>query len=182
MNLKSEIKEFLAGGFSLLSSAIMWIPINWIRDCWCKLWLASMGNHSNIRRHVEILSPHRVKIGNYTGVNKGVLLDGRGGELRIGDNVDIARDARIWTLQHDYNSVIYEAVGAPVTIGDYVWIGAGATILPGVTIGEGAVIATCAVVTKDVPPYTVYAGIPAKKIAERKVVPTYNCGKRRWFQ
>lgn len=52
----------------------------------------------------------------------------------------------------------------PVTIGNNVWIGEKATILPGVTIGDGAVIAANAVVTKDVPDYSVVAGIPAKLI------------------
>jgi maltose O-acetyltransferase len=52
----------------------------------------------------------------------------------------------------------------PVTIADRVWIGGGALILPGVTIGEGAVIAAGAVVNRDVAPYTLVAGQPAKLI------------------
>lgn len=52
-------------------------------------------------------------------------------------------------------------------IGKDVWVGYGATILTGVTIGDGAIIAAGAVVTKDVPPYTVYAGVPAKKLRDR---------------
>ncbi|MDP2228898.1 MAG: DapH/DapD/GlmU-related protein, partial [Moraxellaceae bacterium] len=59
------------------------------------------------------------------------------------------------------------ALGA-VTIQDDVWIGARAIILPGVLIGQGAVIAAGAVVTKSVPAYGVYAGVPAKAIGERK--------------
>jgi maltose O-acetyltransferase len=51
-----------------------------------------------------------------------------------------------------------------VRIGDDVWIGGHATILPGVTIGDGAVVAAGAVVTKDVPPYTVVAGVPARVV------------------
>ena len=54
----------------------------------------------------------------------------------------------------------------PVTIKDHVWIGANATILKGVTIGEGAVIAAGSVVTKDVPPYSLYGGVPAKLLKE----------------
>lgn len=54
----------------------------------------------------------------------------------------------------------------PITIRDNVWFGAGVQVLPGVTIGEGAVIAAGAVVTKDVPPRTLVAGVPAKVIKE----------------
>ena len=56
----------------------------------------------------------------------------------------------------------------PIVIGDDVWIGTGAKILKGVTIGEGAVIATGSVVRENVPSYSIYGGVPAKKIGERK--------------
>jgi len=60
-------------------------------------------------------------------------------------------------------------------IEDYVWVGIGATILPGVKLGKGAVVSAGAVVTKDVPPFTVVAGIPAKKITNRLMGLNYKC-------
>jgi len=57
---------------------------------------------------------------------------------------------------------------APITICDYVWLGSRAMVLPGVTVGEGAVIAAGAVVTKDVDPYTVVGGVPARPIGTRR--------------
>jgi acetyltransferase-like isoleucine patch superfamily enzyme len=55
---------------------------------------------------------------------------------------------------------------APITINENVWIGFGATILKGVTIGKGAVVGAASVVTKDVEPFTVVAGVPAKKVRD----------------
>ena len=61
--------------------------------------------------------------------------------------------------------------GGPVIIDDDVWVGAGATILPGVSIGSGAVVAAGAVVTKDVAPYAVVGGIPARVLTVRRPTP-----------
>ena len=74
----------------------------------------------------------------------------------------------IWTLHHDYNDINFKTVGDRVKIGDYAWICSGAIILPGVEIGEGAVVAAGAVVTKNVDPYCIVGGVPAKKIGERE--------------
>lgn len=99
--------------------------------------------------------------------------------LTIGENVNISSDVKFYTLQHDYNSKEFSAVGAQVIVEDYVWVSVRAIILPGVTIGKGAVIAAGAVVTKDVEPYSIMGGIPAKKIGERKKELNYVPSKHR---
>lgn len=96
-----------------------------------------------------------------------VLLDARCG-LTIRRNAVIAYDAIVWTLNHDYNDVHFCGKGAPVEIGAYAWICSRSIILPGIKIGEGAVVASGAIVTKDVAPWTVVAGIPAKVISHRE--------------
>jgi acetyltransferase-like isoleucine patch superfamily enzyme len=60
-----------------------------------------------------------------------------------------------------------------VTIGDHVWLSTRVTVLPGVSIGEGAVVAAGSVVTKDLAPYGLYGGVPARKIREREGPKTY---------
>ena len=93
--------------------------------------------------------------------------------VTIGDHVFIGPNVSIYTACHPLDAA-ERNTGAewaePVTIGDSVWIGGGATIVPGVTVGEGAVIAAGAVVTRDVEPYTLVGGNPAKVIRrlERK--------------
>lgn len=108
----------------------------------------------------------KIEIGSNTVINRFTYLDGRA-SLRIGNNVNISHYSIIQTLTHDPQSQSFTCQEKPVTIGDYVWIGARAIICPGVTIGEGAVIAAGAVVTKDVPPYAIVGGNPARYIKNR---------------
>ena len=94
------------------------------------------------------------------------------GEIYIGKHVMIGPKTIIWARDHGMEPgkpMKHQGyTSAPVVIKDDVWIGARVTILKGVTIGEGAVVAAGAVVTKDVPPYTIVAGVPAKVIKYRQ--------------
>ena len=108
-----------------------------------------------------------VTIGRNSRINRNCTLDIRCG-LTIGDDVSISPEVMILTLSHDYNDPRFSDLDAgPVTIEDHVWIGSRALVLPGVTVGRGAVVAAGSVVTKDVAPMTVVAGVPAKQVAVR---------------
>lgn len=87
-------------------------------------------------------------------------------KITIGDGVKIADEVII--RDSDNHELLYEGYqqSAPIVIGNNVWIGMRAVILKGVTIGDGAVIAAGAVVTKDIPPNTLYGGIPARCLKE----------------
>lgn len=118
-------------------------------------------------------SGKKVAIGEGTVINQGCLLYTTGG-LVIGKNVSISAGAWLVTGSHDMNDPQFPDFYKPITINDYAWIGMRATILGGVTIGEGAVVMAGAVVSKDVPPYTVVGGVPAKVVRERELrEPTY---------
>ena len=114
----------------------------------------------------EFRQPNRLIIKSGSSIGHRAILDARKG-LLIGKNVTLATEVMIWTLHHDYNDIHFIGEGAMTTIEDFVWIGSRSIILPGVKIGEGAIVAAGAVVTKDVLPYTVVGGIPAKQIAIR---------------
>jgi acetyltransferase-like isoleucine patch superfamily enzyme len=88
----------------------------------------------------------------------------------------------IWTLEHDPQDPNYAAVGGAVIIEDFVWISCRAIILPGVTVGEGAVVAAGAVVTKDVEPFSIVGGVPAKVIGVRNRNLTYKLNFHKSFQ
>ena len=108
-----------------------------------------------------------IEIGHTTNINPDCMFDGRGGKIIIGDYVDVAPEVNIWTLEHDPQDPDFTTKGGSVKIGKFVWIANRVTILPNVTVGEGAVIASGAVVTKDIAPWTIVGGIPAKKIGTR---------------
>lgn len=172
------MKDIFSKLYHAFINFLMKVPSCYLRIGVAKLFLHRLGRHTFWGRSVELRSPYRIEVGPDTSINKRVLLDGRGGILKIGSCVDIAQEVNIWTLQHDYDSPSYETKGAGVTIDDYAWVASRATILPGVHIGRGAVVATCAVVTKDVPPLAIVAGVPARVIGQRKDVMDYKLGTR----
>lgn len=119
----------------------------------------------------EIRHPWDLVIGKGSIIGDNALLDARC-KLTIGENVNLSSNVSVYTQQHDYRDSWFrcpspEERKMSVEIEDRVWIGSNVTVLPGVTIGEGAVCCAGSVVTKDVEPYDVVAGIPAKKIGER---------------
>ncbi len=164
------------------------------------LYRIKIGKHSSIHWRAEFDNPAGVEIGHNTIIGNDAFLDGRApmnGDkkhylkrffgsgsrpLRIGNNVSIAGEVRIYTMEHDIDSPDFAAIGAPVVIEDYVVIGSRVTILPGVTIGKGAVVASGAVVTKDVPAYAVVGGVPATFIKERSKDLRYTLKFARLFQ
>lgn len=135
---------------------------------------------SSIHWRAEFYAPEMIVVGEHTTVGDRCFLDGRSG-LTIGDNANLGSQVTVWTRQHDPEDPWFAEVGAPVTLGTYCWIGSRATILPGVTVGEGAVVAAGAVVTKDVAPYTVVGGVPARYIKDRSRNLRYQLGYRKRF-
>lgn len=161
------MKNIISELYFLLNSFIMWIPITFIRHKWMKLNGLRLGKSAYLARNAEIRKPQNVSIGDRSVINGRVLLDGRGGKLNIGCDVDVAQESIIWTESHDPHNNSHATIGRPVTIEDHVWVGCRAMIMPGVTIKRGSVVAAGCIVTKDVGPQTIVAGIPSKVISTR---------------
>jgi putative colanic acid biosynthesis acetyltransferase WcaF len=121
---------------------------------------------SAIMMNTEVHAPKRIAIGANAIIGRHCLLDGRGG-LTIGRNVNISSYSLLISAGHDPYDDDFEGYQAGIVIEDRVWIATRATILAGVTIGEGATVGAGAVVTRDVEPFSVVAGIPAKPIGRR---------------
>lgn len=173
--MKRKILEFFYFlTLSFVNNGIAYFPNAAVRRLFCRLLGMKIGKGSELAMGVYLQMPSRVTIGRDTYINRGVWLDGRG-IVRIGNSVTISPRVTISSAGHDVQSATFEYVSAPISIGDYAWVGINATILKGVTIGEGAVVAAGAVVTKDVEPYTIVAGIPAKPVGVRPRGLDYKC-------
>jgi acetyltransferase-like isoleucine patch superfamily enzyme len=157
-----------------------------------KIRLGKLGNKSKIKRGVKIIGNgkrisignnftiwHRcfitigtgkISIGNSGHIGVDVYLNASQGSIIIGDNVAIASKTQIYSYSDHYDAD--REIGkfkkvADVRIMNNVLIGSGVVILPGITIGTGAIIGAGAVVTKEVHPYTIVGGVPAKQIGKR---------------
>ena len=117
---------------------------------------------------VKIWAPWNLEFGSFVAIDDNVRLYSAN-KIKIGTKVAISQGAFICTASHDISDPSRPLITKPIVIEDGVWIGAWAFIHPGVTIGEGAVVGACAVVTKDVPAWTVVAGNPAREIKKRVI-------------
>ena len=107
-----------------------------------------------------------VRVGSGTWIGPNVIRDGSGG-LRIGSGCDISAGVQIYshdTVERVLSEGSAEIARSPTAIEDHCHIGAGAVIARGVTIGHHSVVGACAFVHRDVPPYSVVAGVPARRI------------------
>lgn len=170
----------------LLLHIIGYIPLHHVRRFFYRLAGIRIGKGTTIHTGTRFYDPHAISIGEDTIIGEYAVLDGRA-KLTIGNHVDMASEVMIYNSEHNVNAEDFAGVDsvitAPVHIDDYVFIGPRVIILPGVTIGKGAVVGAGAVVTKDVEPYKIVGGIPAKEIGERKLKELhYRLGRARWFR
>ena len=120
----------------------------------------------SLSRTCRLDFPWNISIGRGSSVADSVLIRAST-KVTIGSNVCISEGVKVLTASHIVDSCHFDLLRRPVVIHDNVWIAMNALILPGVTIGGGAIVAAGAVVTKDVEPWTVVGGNPAKFIRRR---------------
>ncbi|MBE6570570.1 MAG: CatB-related O-acetyltransferase [Ruminococcaceae bacterium] len=134
-----------------------------------KLMLKKCGKKVNIEKGAMFSS--RVSLGDYSGIGMNARINGT---CTIGNCVMMGGDVVVITHNHSFARTDipmmeqgFEAE-KPVVIGNDVWIGDRVVILPGVHVGDGAILAAGAVVNRDVPPYAIVGGVPAKVIRMRR--------------
>ena len=150
-----------------LVALVGYVPSHILRNIAYRfLFRMRIGRQSSIHWRARFRKPSGLVIGNNCIVGEFAMIDARSG-VEIRNNVNIAGEVAIFTKEHDPDSPTFDVKGGAVIIDDYVYIGSRVVILPGVHIGYGAVVATGAVVTRDVAPYHIVGGVPAKFIKER---------------
>jgi acetyltransferase-like isoleucine patch superfamily enzyme len=146
--------------------------LNLLKSLFLRLCGAKVGKRVVYYPGLWISPPKDLEIGDKVDLALNVLITCSGG-VSIGDRTLIGYGTKILSSNHiipDRNTMIFDAghQNKKVTIANDVWIGANCIILPGVNIGEGAVVAAGSVVTKNVEPFSIVAGIPAKFIKQRQ--------------
>jgi maltose O-acetyltransferase len=175
-SLKIQIRYLLVASINFVYN---FIPF-FLRNIFLKLINIKVGNKTYIHRGVRFFHIGKVEIGNNSTINFSCFLDNRVG-IKIGNNVGIAHCTKIYTLGHDIDDPEFKSIGKEVVIEDDVFIFSNCMIMPGVTIGKGAIVLTGAVVTKNVEPFSVVGGSPAKKIKMRNKEIEYKRDHGYWF-
>ncbi len=178
-NIIGKVKRVIAlviyYGFGRYLPNLPYFPLGRsVRGILCKNIFPRCGANVNVERMAFFGAGKALEIGSNSGIGpRACLMNVKGGELIIGNDVMMGPDVLIYTFNHDHDNVDIPMdrqglTYSRVVIGDDVWISARVIILAGVTIGTGSIVGAGAVVTRDVPPYSIVGGVPAKVLKSRK--------------
>ena len=145
---------------------------HFIRNLFFKLFFKKLGKNVMIDYKTFFRYMSGIKIGNNVNINRGcefftsahleTVID-------IKDNVTFSPNVWLYSAGHDYKYLNLPDTAGDIIIKEYVWIGGNSVVLQGVTIGEYSIVSANSVVTKDIPPYSIVAGIPATIIKKREI-------------
>jgi len=142
-------------------------PFFGLRSLLLKIFGAKIGHNVNIYNSAIIYMPWNLEVGNWSAIGEECLVYNLG-KVTIGEKTTISHRAHICAGTHDYSDPKLPLIKPTITIGRMAWICADSFIGPDTNIGEGAVIGARAVVVRDVEPWTIVGGNPAKFIKTRK--------------
>lgn len=145
--------------------------LNFFRKWRCailRIFGAKIGQNSNVHSSVKIWAPWNLELGNYSSIGPRTHIYNQG-RIIIGDLCIISQKSYLCASTHDFTLANFPLVRKPIKIEDQVWIAADAFIGPGVKIGEGVVVGARAAVFKNIEPWTVVGGNPAKFIKRRNL-------------
>ena len=156
---------FVCSGLFLLNPLN---PFNSLRKAILRLFGAKIGKGVILKHRVIVKFPWNLEIGDHTWIGEAVWIENQG-KVKIGPNCCLSQGAVLMTGNHDYKKPTFDLIVKPITLQEGVWIGAGAMVTQGVTCHSHAVLGVLSVASKDLEPYTIYAGNPCQVIRTREM-------------
>lgn len=141
-------------------------PLHGYRRFILRIFGANVEAGAHVYPKVKIWAPWNLTIGAKAGIANDVTLYSQG-HITIGENAVVSQGAHLCAGTHDFETEGFPLITKPIVIEDHAWIAAEAFVHPGVVVGEGCVVGARSVVTKDLPPWTVCSGFPAKVLKDR---------------
>lgn len=156
---------------------VLWIPGQYLlrmsprpafgwRRFVLRLFGARIGPHVHVHNSTRVTMPWNLEMGAWAGVGEDVLIYNLG-LVEIGARATVSHRAHLCAGTHDHRQPDLPLLKPPVRVGPQAWVCADAFVGPGVTVGEGAVVGAAAVVTRDVAPWSIVAGNPARHVNDR---------------
>jgi putative colanic acid biosynthesis acetyltransferase WcaF len=143
-------------------------PLYGARAILLRLFGAKVARHVRVARTARIRFPWNLDVGEWSSIGDGARVYNLG-PVTIGRKATISQGAHLCAGAHDAADPAMRLLKPPIRIGDQAWVCADAFVGPGVTIGEGAVLGARAVAVRDIPPWTIAAGNPARVVKERRL-------------
>ena len=169
-SLRSRLARGLWGVVYLLLFRPSPRPAHAWRALLLRCFGARLGAHCHIYAGARIWAPWNLQCADVVAIADGAEIYNEA-MISIGSHATISQQAYLCSASHDPHDPKFTMLSAPITVGAKAWICARATVMPGVTVGEGAVLALGAVATRDLDPWTIYGGLPARPLGQRQGKP-----------
>lgn len=165
-SLRDRLLRFTWGIVYMLLFRTSPRPMHAWRSFLLRCFGATIGRNAHIYPTAKIWAPWNLICGEGAAIaGDAVVYNPK--PMHLGSHAIVSQQAYLCGATHDYEDPSFPLVSFPMTLGAYSWVCARATVQPGVNLGEGAILALASVATHDLEPWTVYGGIPARKIKNR---------------
>jgi putative colanic acid biosynthesis acetyltransferase WcaF len=179
---RPRLADFAAPQFSRGRPAVieaLWLVVQWLfvtswlpgsahRRLLLRLFGARIGKGVVIKQGVRVKFPWRLSVGDHTWIGEDVWVDNLA-LVTIGADCCLSQGVYLCTGSHDWSRSSFDLITRPIVIDDGAWIAARAIVGPGVVVGLGAVLGLGSTASRDLAPWQVYLGVPARPVAERHV-------------
>jgi putative colanic acid biosynthesis acetyltransferase WcaF len=188
--LKVELQNSKSGWpLSVKIRRVLWVPfrvlflrgtgrvLSPLRIAALVLFGAKIERPALVMDGVKVWHPWSLTLHRYCTLGRGVEVYNFA-HITLGEQAVVSQETYLCSASHDFEDPSMPLIHSPITIGAQSWVAAGCFIGPGITVGEGAVVGAYSVVTKDVPPWTVVAGNPARVLKVRQLKSKTDSGAR----